>query len=104
VWHEYEQHFPKQSRYTLGSKIDSLFMETLERVFSASYLRGEQKLPFIQEASNKFDMMRFFLQIAWETKAMDNKKYIALSGMLEEIGKMFGGWMKQVLKQTSARK
>jgi len=30
--------------------------------------------------------------ILWETKSFDDKKYITLSVMLEEIGKMLGGW------------
>lgn len=30
--------------------------------------------------------------ILWETKSLDNKKYIALSVTLDEIGKNLGGW------------
>ena len=40
-------------------------------------------------------MLKFFLQISWEIRALDDKKYIALSGYLTEIGKMLGGWIKQ---------
>ena len=36
------------------------------------------------------------LQIAWEIKALDAKKYILLSGKLDEIGRMLGGWLKQL--------
>jgi len=53
-------------------------------------------LPVIFEASAKLDSLKFFLQIAWEIKALDNKKYIALSENLSEIGRMLGGWQKQV--------
>jgi hypothetical protein len=39
--------------------------------------------------------------ILWETKSLDNKKYIALSGPLDEIGRMLGGWNGQLTKQNS---
>ena len=37
--------------------------------------------------------------ILWETKSLDNKKYIAMSLKLDEIGRMLGGWQGQILKK-----
>ncbi len=37
--------------------------------------------------------------VLWETKSLDNKKYIALSLQMDEIGKMLGGWQGQLSKQ-----
>ena len=42
-----------------------------------------------------FDILKFMLQIMWEINLLDNKKYIALSKHLEEIGRMLGGWQKK---------
>lgn len=100
LWHGFLPHIPKTSRYSLGIKIDNLFMETTECIFIASKLNKEQKLPFLQKASAKLDMLKFFLQIAWEIKSLDNKKYITLSEQLNEIGRMLGGWQRQFLKQN----
>lgn len=96
IWQEFLRHFPKDVRYTLGSKIDRLFIETVETIFTAASLTREQKLPFIQKASLKLDTLKFFLQVAWESKALDNKKYIKISECLAEVGRMLGGWQKQV--------
>jgi len=41
-------------------------------------------------------LLKFFLRISWEIKAVDNKKYIALSERLDETGKMLGGWISQL--------
>ena len=95
LWQEYIRHFPKKSRYTLGGKIDALFIETVELMFTASYLTKEKKLPYIQKAMSTFDLLKFFLQVAWETESLDNKKYVALSEPLGEIGRMLGAWYKQ---------
>ena len=96
TWHEFVPNIPKDSRYTIGSKIDTLFLETVELVFTASYLGRGQKQPHLQKAAARFDVLKFFLQILWEIKALDNKKYVMLSEKLDEIGRMLGGWLRQV--------
>ncbi|MEK7501044.1 MAG: four helix bundle protein [Patescibacteria group bacterium] len=80
----------------MGSKIDSLFIDTMELVFTASYLSKELKRPLVQKAGAKLDLLKLFLQISWEIKALDNKKYLALSEKLDEIGRMLGGWQRQL--------
>ena len=104
LWHEILDHISKKSRYTLGSKIDSYFLEALENMFIASYLPKEQKLPYLQKATTKLDLLKFFLQISWEIKAIDMKKYITLSEQLNEIGRMLGGWKKGLESKTPANK
>ncbi|MEX2090848.1 MAG: hypothetical protein WD989_01795 [Candidatus Paceibacterota bacterium] len=39
--------------------------------------------------------------VLWETKSLQDKKYIILSVKIEDIGKMLGGWHGQLLKQNS---
>ncbi len=41
-------------------------------------------------------MLKFFLQLGWEIKVLDNSKYVALSEPLDEVGRMLGGWLRQV--------
>ena len=96
LWHNFLPHFPKTSRYTLSFKIDSLFIEITEYLYIANYSVKKEKLPFLQKASKKLDLVKFFLQVSWEIKALDNKKYIILSENVNEIGKMLGGWIKQL--------
>lgn len=89
-------HFPRLSRYTLGVKIDSLFTDAVELVLFAGYASREQKLNAVRKASTKLDSLKFFLQLAWELKALDHKKYAALAAPLAEVGRMLGGWRKQL--------
>jgi len=102
LWHEFLLHFPKTTRYTLGSKIDSQFVELIELLFKASIAQRQQKLPFLQRASITLDLLKFFLQISWELKSLDAKKYVALSEHLYETGKMLGGWNRQLIKENPA--
>lgn len=100
LWHEFLNHFHKQSRYTLGEKIDNLFIEIIELVFTAIHLSKDQKFPYLQKASIKLDILKFFVQMTWEMGILDNKKYVLLSEDLEEIGKMLGGWLRQFIKNS----
>jgi len=59
-------------------------------------------LPLLQKAGIKLDTLKFILQISWEIKALDNKKYIILSEHLNEIGKMLGGWIRGIQNKTLA--
>ncbi len=100
MWHRIFPDIPKTSRYTLGEKVDGLLLEIMELLYTASFLPKEQKLPYLQKSVGKLDLLKFFIQLAWEIKALDNKKYIALSEPLEEIGRMLGGWARQVSTNT----
>ena len=96
MWQEFLPHFPKRSKYTLGNKIDSLFVETLELIFIAAYLPRNEKLPYVRKSIGKIDLLKFFLQIAWEINSLESKKYSALSEPLNEVGRMTGGWYRQL--------
>jgi hypothetical protein len=101
LWFENYNTLPKSHRYTLGLKIDSLFIETIEGVSVASFLNKETKLPWIQFSIRKLDTLKILLMVLWETKSLEDKKYIQLSIKLEEIGKMLGGWNGQIIKNSS---
>ena len=81
-----------------------MFVEIMEMIASASFLGRTEKLPYVRLAIRKVDTLKLLLMVLWETKSLDNKKYIALSVKVEEIGKMLGGWSGQIQKQNSPEK
>ena len=100
LWHNTLPHMPRLTRYSLGEKINDLFIEVTELILTASYSAKEQKGSAIQRASVRLDTLKFFLQIGWELKALDNKRFAELSQPLVEVGKMLGGWKKQLIKEA----
>jgi hypothetical protein len=98
VWYSYYQTIPKLHRHSLGQRIDTLFVEIIEAISIASFLAREQKQPYILLAIRKLDTLKILLMVLWETKSLTDKKYIALSVQLDEIGKMLGGWNGQIQK------
>ncbi|KKW42438.1 MAG: hypothetical protein UY91_C0003G0021 [Parcubacteria group bacterium GW2011_GWB1_55_9] len=102
LWYGYYQTLPKTHRYTLGGKVDELFVETIEAIASATFLSRTEKQPWVRLAIRKLDTLKVFLLVLWETKSLDTKKYAALSVPLEEVGKMLGGWNGQLTRQNTS--
>ena len=71
-------------------------------LLAASRTAKEHKLPYLRRADRELDTVKFLLRVAWEIKSIDNNKYIELSKQLDTIGKMLGGWQRQVEKQNPA--
>ncbi|OGG54861.1 hypothetical protein A3C20_00385 [Candidatus Kaiserbacteria bacterium RIFCSPHIGHO2_02_FULL_55_25] len=104
LWHEHHSTLPKIHRYSLGARIDGLFIEAVEATSAAAFLSREEKLPYVRLATRKIDALKLLLMILWETKSLDVKKYAALSEKVDEVGKMLGGWQGQLRKQNSPAK
>lgn len=52
------------------------------------------------EQHSNLTYLNFFLQLAWEIKSLDTKKYSHMIEPIANIGKMLGGWRKNLLSQT----
>ena len=104
LWCTIHKTLPKAQRYSLGQKIDSTFINLVEATVTAGFLMKSEKIPYVRRGIQKCDTLKVFLLMVWETKAIDNATYIALSERLNEIGKMLGGWNGQLTKQNSPQR
>ncbi len=101
-WITLHRDFPKVERFGIGQKIEHLFLDVLELTFVSIYLITEQKTLMLSRTIAKLDNLKFFIQLAWESKLIPTEKYALLSENLEEIGRQLGGWKKGLQKKTSA--
>lgn len=90
-------------RFGIGQKIEHSFLAVLELTFTAAYLPPEQKIIMLGKTISQLDILKFFMQLAWESKLIPTNKYAELSQKLEEIGRMLGGWKKGLESKTPAR-
>lgn len=70
----------------------------------ASFLSPQEKHPYVRLSIRKLDTLKILLMVLWETKSIDDKKYIVLSVKIDEVGRMLGGWNGQLQKQNSPNK
>jgi four helix bundle protein len=92
--YQYVASFPKKDRYTLGQRVENSLLDFMESVIFASQLSKTDKLPVLQKASIKLDVLKVFIRLCKDLKILDNKKYLILESQIQEIGRMLGGWIK----------
>lgn len=83
-------------------KIDNFFTELIDVLLQAGFAARDQKILFTGTAATKLDQLKYFLYLMYRSGELDSKKYIEISMLLSEIGKMLGGWRKQLLKTEGA--
>ena len=91
--------FPKTKRYTLGQKLDNVTIEILELLFSVP--NSSNKTVTLQQISVKLDLLKILLRLAKDSQAITDKKYLELQVILQEIGKMLGGWLRSTKQNTA---
>lgn len=105
IWHGYLININKIDRHTLGEKIDKKFLETLEILFKAIFTHDRfEKLSLVSQVIAKNDLLKFFLQLSWEEKILNHSTYGKLIILLEETGRMLGGWKKSLQEKTPTNK
>jgi hypothetical protein len=101
LWHNYLVNLKRIDRLTIGEKIDETFLVLLEEIFKGCFAADRfEKLSLVSRAIGKCDILKFFLQLGWEHKVIDHKKYAALILDLDQAGRMLGGWKKSLQEKT----
>lgn len=100
TFHEYRRAVPKAERFTLYERCENAILDVIEAVLEAGYSRSAEKSAVLERASVKLNIIRFFVRLLKETRAIDTKKYTVLQEMVDEIGRMLGGWIRST---SSAR-
>jgi len=105
IWHTHLNNVSKIDRHTIGVRIDEIFLSLLETIFKATFAFDKfEKLSLVSQAISKTDLLKFFLQIGWEQKVLNQTLYGNIIIQLDEIGRMLGGWKKSLQDKTPTNK
>ncbi len=88
--------FPKRDQYLLGKRCEDHILAFMELVLLAVGLQRDQKLRALEQASGKFDVLKVLFRVARELKMLDNRRYLSLEERIQEIGRMLGGWVRDL--------
>jgi len=87
---------PKQDKYAIWQKAENLALDILQGLLCASYKQKFEKVAVLEKVSLDLNILRVLLRLMKEIKTIDNKKYAAFEEILDEIGKMLGGWIRSL--------
>ena len=96
IWVNVVPHISKGARYTIGARIENKFLDLLELAYIAYFTEKEKKAEKITDCVLVLDTLKFLISVAWEGKLISNKQCEDVALKLEEVGKMFGGWKKNL--------
>lgn len=96
AFHEYRKVVPKQDRFTIFERSESAVLDVLECIMQASGESKKEKLPTLERASLKLNMLRVFTRLMKDIKTIDGKKYMNAEAAIDEIGRMLGGWIRSI--------
>ena len=84
--------FPRAQKFTLGDRIVNQALDTLELLIEATYTR--QRLELLRRANIQLEKLRFLIRLSHDFKLISARQYKYISGEINEVGKLIGGWIK----------
>jgi len=96
ILHQFRIKVTKQDRHTLWQRLENSTLEVIEGTLRASSMTKNEKLTVLEEVSHNLNVTRVFIRLAKDTETIDFPKYEDLQNRVDEIGRMLGGWIKQV--------
>ena len=103
LWCDQFRKLPKPVRYTLGMKVDAQFLTIIDLMVRAQYKRAFEKTNLLQTISEEFDVLKYFVTMLWEIKAIDDRIFSLFAKHFGKIGKSLGGWMKDASQKSKKR-
>ena len=92
--------YPKSEKFSLVTDIKHILDEMLELTIEAQ--KKYYKKTTLQELDVTIAKLKAYLRLSFILKFLPTKKYEVWSGMVVEIGKMLGGWMKTVNQKPTS--
>jgi len=85
---------PKKDRFGIYVKIENICLEIINLAIQASLENKINKLPPLNSARIKIEILKRLLRITNELNIVEIKRYIDIELSLQEISKMTNGWIK----------
>jgi hypothetical protein len=91
---------PRSHRFTFGERVDRLTLDCLELVIAAVYATGTGKGPPLRRLNLTLEKLRVFWRLICDRRWISQRQLLFVSTKLDEIGRMTGGWLKQIESKT----
>jgi hypothetical protein len=88
--------FPKSEKYLMANKIRELGYEIFESAITVN--KRFHKKTTISELNVKHEVLRQFVNLAFELKYIDSQKHRVSQLKIDEVGKLVGAWIKDELQ------
>ncbi len=85
--------FPKEQRFVLAQRTQMAAFNFYEEITAASI--SEQKAVHLGQADIELQRLRLYLRLCQRLQLFSKGQYEHVSIMVEEIGRLLGGWLRK---------
>ncbi|MCP4698464.1 MAG: diversity-generating retroelement protein Avd [Gammaproteobacteria bacterium] len=89
--------FPRQQRFVLAEAIQRTALTFQEQLVEAAY--EESPIPLLRQADVSLVKLRLYLRLAHDLQLLSAGQYQHVSKMVDETGRLLGGWRKNELQK-----
>ena len=87
-------HFPRSQRHAFTHRLLNAAFDLRERLEEANFRSGQARRQKLIEADEALSHVRLYLRLAAQWQWLSTGQYEHVAGMVEEIGRLLGGWKK----------
>jgi four helix bundle protein len=91
-------HFPRAHRHSFTRRLLDAAFDVREYLEEAHLRRGKARLERLARADEALAKTRVYLRLAARWGWLSKGQYQHMAGMVAEIGRLLGGWLKATLK------
>lgn len=84
--------FPKKVQFTFSNRMNNLALDIVENIVEARY--SKYKTHILRQMNLRLEKLRVLFRICYENKYLSHEAYQHGVKMMNEVGKMLGGWTK----------
>ena len=88
--------FPRQHRFVLAQAVQQTTLQFQEDLIEASMI--DQPSEILRQADINLMKLRTYLRLCRDLELLNMGQYEHVARMLSEIGRLLGGWLKNVRK------
>ncbi|MEW6286123.1 MAG: diversity-generating retroelement protein Avd [Chloroflexota bacterium] len=85
--------FPREHRFVLAQRTQNAAFNFYEAITAASL--SEERAPHLAQADIELQRLRLYLRLCQRLQFFNRGQYEHISRMLEEIGRLLGGWRRK---------
>jgi hypothetical protein len=91
--------FPRSQRVVLGRRLQEIGLGLLDLLLTARKCPAEERPALLRQADIELDRLRYTVRLCYEIDLLGAKQYRHASGLMAEVGKLLGSWIKRYNKE-----
>lgn len=87
--------FPREQRFVLARRLQDTALDLQERLLEAALNKGREQREALIQGDVTLAKLRYHLRLAHELNLLSERQYAHVAGLVAEIGRLLGAWIKK---------